>query len=1318
MSHKLVIPLLLMLIFVLPSKASAIFHHLSVRDGLSQLSVLSIYEDKLGRIWLGTEEGLNVYDGMEVRSLKQYGRYFKAGSRISYLIGDGQNSIWFVAGGSLVHYNLLSQRFTCLRNADIHSAYFKDGILYYGQGDKLLATSGDMYKYKVLCRFGGTYIRSMMIDSRNRLWIGTTNGLYLKPRASAIRLMLSGTNVSHIFEDSNHDIWVSTRSDGCWLFRTIGNGQPKSLKIKLDPLEGQYQVRSVTEDNRGIMWIGTSIGLYEYNKKTASFIHYIHSSNSCSLSFNSIYPVYKGSDGTIWVGTYYGGLNYLNPSGDSFTFYPADQSRSDCLSYPFVGHMAEDNCGYIWICTEGGGLNMLNPKTGIIKHFRANANANSLAYDNLKDIVYDQHADKLYIGTHTKGLSIYDLKAKRFKNLFLEHKDYGTRYGDQIYDMKLHNNRLFFTTQNGLWQISTQTLAIMPLFKGKSDYGNNNFFINGDDVWIPRENGLWKVSLTGQRKKFYKLGQKGLGNAIITDIVKSNKQKNTLYLTSLGGGIYRYNQVVDSFVNLNTANSHLLSDFCYEIIRYKNLYVINTDQGISFYNPVTKAFFNFCLPKEFPLEGINRGNGMLWGSDGRLYVAGINGLVSFFPDELMSQQQPQSVYFTRLYVNNREVLPTDSTHILDQALFATKALKLTYTQNDITIRFATRKCMKGYQQTLFEYTLDGYDDEWIENSTGRINFKKLPPGHYCLRVRPKGMVDNVASLKLTISPPFYWSPASWMFYIALLLSLAYAVFRIKRSRLVLENALAMERHEKENIEALNKAKLMFFTTISHELRTPLTLIITDLHTAINERQKGSSIFKTVERVYNNALQLLQLVNQLLDFRKINESGIKLHLTTLDLVSFIRGICANFEHYAQSRHISFHMSCDLPELFCSFDRSQMEKVVYNLLSNAFKYVADDRGDISVYLTRKDNTAVLSVIDNGIGISSSDQKRIFDRYYQAESNIYKIATLSGTGIGLAVAKEIVEKHHGTISVKSVPNYGSSFTVQLPIASLHVSGTKEKYNEQILQNISTEHISHSTSEKSEGETSYKILIVEDNQEMLQTLVHIFSKTCTTITATNGKEGLEKTRNENPDLVLSDIMMPVMNGSEMCRCIKDDIKICHIPVVLLTAIASPEVTLKELENGTDEYITKPFNPDLLVARCNSIVRSRILMRKNLMGDMSADNSIVRINPLDKQFLSHCDEYLRETMGKTDIKVDDMAAALNMGHTAFYQKMKALTGQTPNDYISSYKLRRSADLLRKSHLTIAEIAFSLGYSSPKYFSQSFKAKYGVTPSDYRNSKC
>lgn len=198
----------------------------------------------------------------------------------------------------------------------------------------------------------------------------------------------------------------------------------------------------------------------------------------------------------------------------------------------------------------------------------------------------------------------------------------------------------------------------------------------------------------------------------------------------------------------------------------------------------------------------------------------------------------------------------------------------------------------------------------------------------------------------------------------------------------------------------------------------------------------------------------------------------------------------------------------------------------------------------------------------------------------------------------------------------------------------------------------------------------------------------------------------------------MPVMNGSEMCRCIKDDIKICHIPVVLLTAIASPEVTLKELENGTDEYITKPFNPDLLVARCNSIVRSRILMRKNLMGDMSADNSIVRINPLDKQFLSHCDEYLRETMGKTDIKVDDMAAALNMGHTAFYQKMKALTGQTPNDYISSYKLRRSADLLRKSHLTIAEIAFSLGYSSPKYFSQSFKAKYGVTPSDYRNSKC
>lgn len=582
-------------------------------------------------------------------------------------------------------------------------------------------------------------------------------------------------------------------------------------------------------------------------------------------------------------------------------------------------------------------------------------------------------------------------------------------------------------------------------------------------------------------------------------------------------------------------------------------------------------------------------------------------------------------------------------------------------------------------------------------------------------------------LRVVVHPPLYKTWWAYLVYMVLFLGGVYYVYRFKRAELLLRTSLEMEKKEKKNINELNKAKLRFFTSISHEFRTPLTLLITKLDAIIAETTSGTTLHKKVKALSQHANQLMELINELLDFRKMEQGFTRLEVAETDMVAFAQNVYQGFVAYAQTHNVTYRFSSTEPSILCWFDAKQMEKVLYNLLSNAFKYVNKQQGMVEVQVSAEQDSVILKVMDNGVGIQRKDMNKIFDRFYQIGESPDGVGHVMGTGIGLALVKEIVDLHHGLVHVESSPGYGSIFIVTLRkgremfsddeiVEANREAAPLKPYNDKVLTDQDETVDELIPLPPSENGGSYTVLLVEDNEDLLITLSELFGKTYRVLTARDGVEGLEMTRREMPDLVVSDVMMPRMSGTDMCRRIKDDITVCHIPVVLLTAMGSTESTIEGFRCNADEYVPKPFDARLLIVRCNNLVRSRILLRKKFMEEDRGAAELLATTPLDREFLKRCDSYIEANMANSDFSVDMMAKAMMMGRSSFFNKFKELTGMTPNDYMQNYRLRASAIWLKdKPDLQISDIAYRLGFSSPRYFSYCFKAKYGMTPKEFRS---
>ena len=1315
------------------------FKHIGMQEGLSQLSVMAIYQDNLGRMWFGTEEGINIYDGVQTKVYKpsEFHRQNTnpIGNQTHFIAGDKEGNVFFDSDNSLIRYDIRTQKFSCLRKSNVYAVASIKGTIWVGIADSVFTWNPDKNEFDFVTKLESRnqHATCFQEDSGGRHWIGTTDGLFRMNDDKSLTCMIMGEDIYGLYEDSKYNLWISIRMNGMYKRDVHGN----FTRYRYDPSHpnniSSNQVRDFVEDNFGNIWFGTFTGLNKYNPISNRFEVYARNPLPGSMTHSSVFPVYKDRQGTIWLGTYYGGVNYFNPETDIFTVYAANNTRNDCLDYPFVGKMVEDKDNNIWICTEGGGLNFFDRKTKKFTYFMADENRNSIAHNNLKAIAYSPERNKLYIGTHTGGLSIYDIKNKRFKNPYFEDPSYAVIAGDRINQMRIYKDELICTGPKGIFKMNLETEKASPLFKSGKYYGNTCFLIDSKGyMWLAYGKGVWKINLENEEDQVqFRSGENGLGTFPISQIIEDKEGR--IFLGTRGSGLFRYDEKNRRFIGYTTENSFIASNYCYELtLSTLDQLVITGDKGIIF-DPDQNLFKVVELGTALPLSGINIGCGILVCKNGEIFVGGSNGMATFFEQQLFNSTKDYQLYFSDLFINNEQVSPGDPDKVLTAALPFTRKIELAYNQNNLIFTFTSNNYVNTLKKASYEYMLEGFDKKWIPSKDNNIFYTNLNPGKYTLIVReiqydPNLEQPRTIKMDIHIHSPWYASGLAYFIYLVLILSILYSIYRFKKSQYMLQTSLEMERKEKEAIEELNQAKLQFFSNISHEFRTPLTLIISQIELLLQSSSLSPSIYNKLLKVYKNTYHMRNLISELLDFRKLEQGHMKLKVYEQDIVSFLKEIYLSFYEYASGHSITYNFTAPEERVLCSFDPKQMQKVFYNLLSNAFKYTKPN-ATIEMILENKENEVIIKVIDNGIGISKDDIDKIFDRFYQAENGISNITKTPSTGIGLSLTKNIIELHHGTIQVESTPGYGSIFIVRLLKGCTHFTeeelarDQQEKQTESLIPDTVafTDHMEEFSDAEQrevliEGDDSPRtILLVEDNEELLQILGSLFSPIYRVLLARNGKEGLEKAREERPDIIVSDVMMPEMSGTEMCLKIKNDFDVCHIPVVLLTALTSAEQNIEGLQRGADDYINKPFNAKVLLARCNNLVRNRIILQKKFSQQKDFDAQSLASNPIDQKFLDTVNSIIEKNLDNIDFDMNMMARELGLSRSSLYAKFKALTGMTPNDFVLSCKLKRAATMLTaQPDLQIADISDRLGFGSPRYFTRCFKAQFEITPAEYR----
>lgn len=683
-----------------------------------------------------------------------------------------------------------------------------------------------------------------------------------------------------------------------------------------------------------------------------------------------------------------------------------------------------------------------------------------------------------------------------------------------------------------------------------------------------------------------------------------------------------------------------------------------------------------------------------------------------------------------MYIFNEEICPNDQSGILTDILAKTSDIYLSYKQNNITVEFASFN-YNNDRNRLFEYRLEGFDKAWTQTTGTTITYTNLPPGEYILRARPlagKENLDEEVHLNIHVSAPFYATVWAYFFYLLCLLGVMIAFIRFKTRQAALKSSLEFERKEKERIEELNQVKLRFFTNISHEFRTPLTLILGQIE-VLMQMDLGTTIYNRILRIYKNAWHMRNLISELLDFRKQEQGYLKLKVEEQNLVTFTRQIYMCFYEYAQKKEITYRFDNVEETISVWFDSKQLQKVIFNLLSNAFKYTPN-KGSIRVEVRMLASQAIVSVCDTGVGIPEEHISKIFERFYQTDNS--SSFTL-GTGIGLALAKGIMNMHHGKIDVESTVGKGTKFTLSLPLGNRHFSdeemATVESRESVIISEavpmLPFEQIMDVEEEKTKVQENIKeedkpiILLVDDNEELLSMLEDLFLPTYKVYIAHDGREGLEMARQIQPDLIISDVMMPEMSGKELCYKIKTNVELSHISVVLLTAQTSVEYVVEGLMFGADDYVTKPFNVKVLIARCNNLIKNKKRLIAHYAGKTITESPVTEaINERDKELLAKCVNIIKENFENPAFDVTALASELCVGRSKLYMQFKQKTGLTPNEFILKIKLDEAMSLL-KNHpeLNISEISIRLGFSSPRYFSKSFKAFFGVAPQTVRSRK-
>lgn len=1318
------------LILVCTDSYGQYFKKLGMKDGLSNPSVLAVYQDTLGRMWFGTNEGINVYDGNQIYKYKSYDvvdehhrkRKFINGV-VNQIVGDSQGNIFLRNNGLLIKYDIYKETFKEISPRWIGTVGAVKGKIWCAIRDSLFYIDSKTDSLSFYRKLNTAFIRCMeAVD--NKLWIGTVEGLYVVDDHS-IKCVLPRVEIFKLFLSSCKELWIASRMEG--LYKVGRDGVIRKEEHSPDRVVSN-QIRDFVEDERQNIWFGTFEGLQVYNSYSDTYRVCRPGYHPGSLEHQSVFSLCKDRQGTIWVGTYFGGVNYFNQSRDPFTYYPSDQSNNHCLNFPLVGQMAEDKEHNLWIGTEGGGVNFLNRETGTFTYYTSSGK-NSVLHNNIKTMAYDKARDQLYIGTYTGGLSRYDRKTKQFHHYLTAYEQTGKGPNQIIDQVLFKDDWLYVAARNGFWRLNPEKGEFQLLNKEALFL---SFEIDSQGyIWLAANFILYRMKTDDwNHLEHIEFDGSPKSNAQITRIMEA--ADGTVYVATLGNGVFSYNYDTRKWKQYTEEQNHFLSNFCYNLAETPmNNILVTSDEGVSIYSPFNRSTHSIELGLNGGISAVSAECGIYVAEDDLIYIGGVDGMISFREKDLYKESKSApEMYFSSLYISNSKVAPGDESGVLIAALPFMKQLDFSYNQNNLMFDFSCSNYVEQEKRNEYQYKLEGFDEEWITTDQLRVSYTNLSPGDYVLKVRKLGNKSEGEDLKeialdITIHYPWYATIWAYLFYCILVAGIVYSLWRVRMARKLMALSLVKEKNEKEQMEEVNKMKLRFFTNISHEFRTPLTLIIGQMEILLQLEKLSPAISKRLQGVHRNAMNLRLLITELLDFRKQEQGFVKLKVESADIVSFVKDIYQQFADLARKRKIVYTFEYAEEKTDVWFDPVQMQKAVFNLLSNAFKYTPEG-GDIKVSIKKHQRMVEVTVKDSGCGIPQEYISKIFERFYQVDELSQKGAL--GSGIGLALTKGIVDAHKGTIEVESTLGEGSSFSIQLPIGNGHFT-TEELEHEKVMTSLSDwggmiidEPVLPDVADEKESETVEEragmpvILLVEDDKDILEMLVSIFSPTYLVHKATNGQMGYEMAQQLHPDIIVSDVMMPVMSGKDMCYKIKNNLELAYIPVVLLTAQASDDYTIEGYMFGADDYITKPFNVKLLLARCGNLLKNRqTLLKKIVQTEKIAVQEFGGLSATDQKLLDAASEIIRRNFENPNFDMDMLASELGVGRSKMFIRLKEVVGLTPNEFTLKLKLEEALRMLQEEpQYNISEISYNLGFTSPRYFSRCFKTFYGVTPQSYR----
>lgn len=1342
-----------------------VFSHLNVTDGLSQNQINCIYRDSKGFMWFGTNAGLNRFDGLnfEIFSTENSSSSPLANNNINSIIEDNSGNIWIGTdhGISILDgksYQITNFEYTAAATHNCGDIYYINSMLAAKNGNIWIGTNnGCFYKnmrndsihYLLIdaakCSAPLNGITALTEDHSGNIWMSSKNGFIIKydPVFKSIQKFKIpdksnelANSVTRLFIDNDNELWVGNLY-GLYLFHPGKDMWDNQFSETISKTADLKRIGAISQNMDGLIWIAADGGGAYIIDKDQWIIRNIKSqpTDNRQLSSNGLSFVHCDKEGIVWFGSTKKGIDYYKKNINKFRIYKSFAGDNNSLSNSDINAIIEDPKGNIWIGTDGGGLNYLDRKTHKITQPGVKNSPYNTLSSNIIVSLYADHAQKIWIGTYFGGLNKYDPLTGKFTVYKYISGDTTSVSDDRIYGIGEDslNNLWVGTLGRGLNRLNPATGKFERINRGNSslcfDFITSIYRDKQNVLWISTTNGLSVFDNAAQAFRCYTFIPGNPNSISDNNVINCFEDSRGLFWICTKNGLNLLDRNTHKFRQFKTSDG-LPSNSIHAIVEDKNGNLwISSKNGISklvLINVTSFHDLNFTVTNYNITDGLQgkefNQSASLCTTDGEIFFGGPDGLNAFYPDEIKEDTTDTKMIFSDFRIFNKSV-PYGQKHnnryILDNPIFNTDKIALKYHENSFTIGFHSLTYFFP-ENNNYAYKLEGFDNDWVtcNGKNNSATYTNLSNGTYTFRVKEikNKSFGNEIALKIVVLPPFWKSWIAYFIY-AILILLVFILLR----HLILVRERMNTRVEHERLEALHlheidSLKIKLFTNISHEFRTPLTLIMSPVEKLLSQfkEQPEEKYLKLIDQ---NAKRLLQMVNQLLDFRKLEVQGFSYNPSYGDIVAFLSDTVSSFSNLGEKKHIELVFKTKIKTLNTSFDKDKLEKIMFNLLSNAFKFTPG-YGKVTVSLdlepsvknkeSNADNNLVIRTEDTGIGIPADKTEKIFTRFFQVDSSGQ---VEKGTGIGLSLVAEFVKLHNGEIFVSSEVNKGSCFTVVLPVSNegcitepvTETDGMISYFKVDIPEQL---HL---------PPTSQRpvVLIAEDNDDLRFYLKDNLLQSYEIHEASNGEEGLRITQKLAPDLIISDIMMPVMDGIEFCRRVKSDRTICHIPFILLTAKSTEPQQLEGINTGADDYVTKPFNFQILEAKIANFINLRKNARQLFKNKLRIEPHEITITSLDEQFMKKALELVEKNMGVTDYSVETMSRDLGMSRTLLYKKILALTGKPPLEFVRSLRLKRAAILLSKSQLNVSEIAFQVGFNDPKYFSKHFKNEFGVLPSKY-----